>query len=72
MNMHARKDLDTLTEHGAAILASRIRRYWEATGGVVNVWTERLSRPAGLGGSNSMTWQVRSDLINGLPRAGAL
>lgn len=57
------------TEYGARRLAARISRYWAAHGQYVNVkTTEAEFTPA----MRSGRFDVRSDMLNGWPRAYAL
>ena len=58
---------DYLTMEGATRLASRIRDYWSARAEAVRVWVEPIKR-AGL---DDRAYQVRSDLVGGLPARGA-
>ncbi len=52
-------NLDALTSTGSKMLADRITEYWIDKGYSPQVWTERIG---------DKTFQVRSDLVNGLPR----
>jgi hypothetical protein len=54
---------DTLTASGANNLASRVKSFWSEQGFVVRVWT--VSRPIA---HDENQYDVRSDLLNGLPR----
>ena len=52
---------DSFDAVGAAILANRITAYWRKRGYDVNVWSELVP------GLKFEMWQVRSNLVNGLP-----
>jgi hypothetical protein len=52
----------SLTEEGAEELATNIMLYWAGKGHTVTAWVEPVARRNGV-------FQVRSDLINGAPRA---
>jgi hypothetical protein len=54
---------DTLTRAGAEELALRVRDFWAAHGKAVQVRVDQ-------GSAHGLSfWQVRSDLVNGFPRA---
>lgn len=51
---------DHLTRRGAELLASRIAKYWSKRRFTVDAFAEPLPQFPG-------QWQVRSDLVNGMP-----
>lgn len=54
---------------GAERLTRKIARFWRKKGHPgVNVWVERTYPEARVNDPTEGTYQVRSDLINGLPR----
>jgi hypothetical protein len=55
---------DWLTASGASALAEEIKEFWRERGAAVSVTVS----PAGRTASLKTTYQVRSDLKNGLPR----
>ena len=65
---------DTFSLGGATRLANKIRRHWRAKGHDVLVWVEEV--PAGTShrefAYRDGVYQVRSNLVNGLPRAAAI
>jgi len=65
---------DTFSLDGATRLANKIRRFWRAKGHSVLVWVEEV--PAGTShrdfAHRDGVYQVRSNLVNGLPRAAAI
>jgi hypothetical protein len=54
---------DTLTRAGAEELALRVRNFWAAHGKAVQVRVEQATS------HGYSFWQVRSDLVNAVPRA---
>lgn len=63
---------DTFTFEGAQRLANRIRRWWKAQGHEVLVWVEELPTPTRDDFTKrAASYQVRSNLVNGLPRSAA-
>jgi hypothetical protein len=55
---------DSFSHEGAQRLACRVADYWHRRGRVVQTWPERVV-VSGL----CAVWVVRSDLVNGFPRA---
>lgn len=53
---------------GAYALADRIREVWKAVGWAVRVWVE----PMGKSDTGKPQYAIRSDLVNGLPRASSV
>lgn len=58
--------MDLCDKEGAERLAAHIRAYWQARGGVVRVWLEEAAFTPAM---RSNRYDVRSDLVNGAPRA---
>lgn len=63
---HTYIEKDWSTEKNANELASKIREYWRNKGMEVKTWLDSsfVNRKS----NNSTFWNVRSDMINGLPR----
>jgi hypothetical protein len=55
---------DWLTASGAHAQANKIKRYWEARGGTVEVEVEEFRPDEG----RKAVFYVRSDMVGGLPR----
>lgn len=60
--------IDSNTKAGANSLAKQIREYWSKRGFHVSVWVEEVEYERTLGNIRTM-FSVKSDLLNGLPRA---
>ena len=61
--MHDEQDLSTKT--GAAVLVAKIREYWSERGFAVLLTVEEKGfHPA----TRAVRFEVRSDLVDGLPR----
>ena len=56
-----------LTEHGANVIASRVRDYWQQRGYLPNVRVERCYSSQSKSDNDRGYWVVRSDMIGGKP-----
>ena len=72
MQMHRKEIRDTLSSTQAYKLAQKIEDYWLGEGYIVKAWIEpvqALVKLQSTGEDQVQTiFQVRSDLINGVPR----
>lgn len=62
---------DPDSKAAAADLASGIRQYWADYGAPVRVWVEEIEAPVRTGPKTldvAPLFQVRSDMVNGMPR----
>ena len=57
---------DSLSLERAGTLARKIERVWAASGYAVRAWVEPIP-----GIENETLYQIRSDMVNGLPRGYA-
>ena len=59
--------LDSLTvKRDADELVKRIQHYWDAKGVPVKVWAQLDDSSC----ENKVVWNIRSNMINGLPQRG--
>ncbi len=67
-----KKQEDWLAGPEAATLARSIHDYWRARGYDVRVWAEPATWQPSRGDErkSKVNFQIRSDLLNGLPRLG--
>jgi hypothetical protein len=63
----SRQDKDSFTLDGAIAMAAKIRRIWHNTGHDVHAWVEPIDVKLGAREKPIMLYQVRSNLVNGLP-----
>ena len=63
---------DTLTEYGAKKLADTIKQYWKKKNKKVEVYivprSWKRSNSTSQGGRSEKHFDIRGDLVNGLPR----
>lgn len=59
---------DYCTEHGAAVIAARIRAYWTARGTNPNVWVEDSVHTMSPSTRELLSYTVRSDMKGGMPQ----
>jgi hypothetical protein len=63
----SRQDRDSFTLDGAIALADKIKRLWQAKGKSVNTKVEIIDIKLGDREKPLTLYQVRSDMLNGLP-----
>jgi hypothetical protein len=63
----SRQDRDSFTLDGAIAMAAKIRRIWHKAGHEVHAWVEPINVKLGAREKSIMLYQVRSNLVNGLP-----
>jgi hypothetical protein len=65
----SRQDKDSFTLDGAIAMAAKIRRLWQEKGHThdVHTWVEPIDVKLGAREKPIMLYQVRSNLVNGLP-----